>query len=184
MVDGVSDDNLERQSVYDYFLEKYNIALQYPNLLTVGKRITKNCCLVFWRISWIELYSPPNKTQFHYLPMECCTVQAWQRSIKPLTTDQRARVTKKTVVNPNKRYETIRDIVRTRNFNDDRYLKEIGMSVQDEEMVIVTGRLIAPPEIKYKGGRDGQTEIVERISIGKYEFWKMSKEFFKTFLFI
>jgi ribosomal protein S12 len=102
--------------------------------------------------------------------MECCTVQAWQRSIKPLTTDQRARVTKKTVVNPNKRYETIRDIVRTRNFNDDRYLKEIGMSVQDEEMVIVTGRLIAPPEIKYKGGRDGQTEIVERISIGKYEF--------------
>jgi len=24
--------------------------------------------------------------------MECCTIQAWQRSIKPLTTDQRARV--------------------------------------------------------------------------------------------
>jgi hypothetical protein len=40
----------------------------------------------------VELYTPPNKTQFHYLPMECCTIQAWQRSIKPLTTDQRARV--------------------------------------------------------------------------------------------
>jgi hypothetical protein len=40
----------------------------------------------------IELYTPPNKTQFHYLPMECCTIQPWQRSIKPLTTDQRARV--------------------------------------------------------------------------------------------
>jgi len=38
------------------------------------------------------LYTPPNKTQLHYLPMECCTIQAWQRSIKPLTTDQRARV--------------------------------------------------------------------------------------------
>jgi hypothetical protein len=47
MVDGVSDDNLERQSVYDYFLEKYNIALQYPNLLTVGKRITKKLLFSF-----------------------------------------------------------------------------------------------------------------------------------------
>jgi hypothetical protein len=38
-VDGANDDNQERQSVYDYFLEKYNITLQYPNLPTVGKRI-------------------------------------------------------------------------------------------------------------------------------------------------
>ncbi len=38
MVDGMNSDTQERQSVYDYFLEKYNIKLQHPNLPTVGKR--------------------------------------------------------------------------------------------------------------------------------------------------
>jgi hypothetical protein len=37
MVDGTNSDTQERQSVYDYFLEKYNIKLKYPNLPTVGK---------------------------------------------------------------------------------------------------------------------------------------------------
>jgi hypothetical protein len=38
MVDGMNSDTQERQSVYEYFLEKYNIKLKYPNLPTVGKR--------------------------------------------------------------------------------------------------------------------------------------------------
>ena len=78
------------------------------------------------------------------------------------------QVTKKTVVRPNQRYQMITDIVEQRRFNEDKYLKEIGMTVQDEEMLIVNGRLIAPPEVKYISGRDGQTEVVERISIGKF----------------
>ena len=99
--------------------------------------------------------------------MECCTIQPWQRSMKPLTTDQRARVTRKTVVNPTQRHERIMNIVRLRNFSEDKYLKEIGMSIEDQQMITVQARLIAPPEIKYKNGKDGQSEVVERISIGK-----------------
>ena len=38
LVDGTTNDTEERQSVYDYFLEKYNIKLKYPNLPTVGKK--------------------------------------------------------------------------------------------------------------------------------------------------
>jgi len=41
------------------------------------------------------------------------------------------------------------------------------MTVDDQEMLVVEGRLIAPPEIKYISGRDGQSEVVERINIGK-----------------
>lgn len=37
LVEGGTNDTPERQSVYDYFLEKYNIKLKYPNLPTVGK---------------------------------------------------------------------------------------------------------------------------------------------------
>ncbi|CAF0858888.1 unnamed protein product [Rotaria sp. Silwood1] len=158
-IDNTNEDNQDRQSVYEYFLEKYRITLKYPNLPTV------------------ELYTPPNKTQFHYLPMECCTVQAWQRSIKPLTADQRARVTRKTVVNPTQRYESIMNIVKLRNFNEDKYLNEIGMSIDDQQMLTVPARFIAPPEIKYKSGRDGQSDIVERINIGK---WNLRNRFQKT----
>jgi len=38
-VDGGNGDNQERQSVLEYFREKYNITLQFPNLPTVGKII-------------------------------------------------------------------------------------------------------------------------------------------------
>jgi hypothetical protein len=34
-----NEDNKDRQSVSDYFQEKYNIILKYPNLPTVGKLI-------------------------------------------------------------------------------------------------------------------------------------------------
>jgi len=57
-------------------------------------------------------------------------------------------------------------------------VKEIGMSVDDQEMLIVEGRLIAPPEVKYISGRDGQSEVVERINIGKFVFEKFSFFFF------
>jgi hypothetical protein len=43
------------------------------------------------------------------------------------------------------------------------------MSIDDKQMVTVQARFIAPPEIKYISGRDGQSEVVERINIGKYE---------------
>ena len=35
--EGGEGDKEERQSVYDYFLEKYHMKLKYPNLPTVGK---------------------------------------------------------------------------------------------------------------------------------------------------
>ncbi len=92
-------------------------------------------------------------------------------------------MTKKTVVRPNQRYETIKEIVENRQFNEDKYLKEIGMTVDDEEMLIVEGRLIAPPEVKYISGRDGQSEVVERINIGKFVF-KNSPFYLIEFFFL
>ena len=71
------------------------------------------------------------------------------------------------MVRPNQRYQNIKEIVEKRRFNDDKYLKEIGMTVNDEEMLTVEGRLIAPPEVKYISGRDGKSEVVERVNIGK-----------------
>ena len=74
------------------------------------------------------------------------------------------------------------DILEIRNFSQDKYLNEIGMSIDEKQMVTVQARFIAPPEIKYKSGKDGQSDIVERISIGKYEF--LEKNFWGNFIFI
>ncbi|CAF1109966.1 unnamed protein product [Didymodactylos carnosus] len=139
----------DRTSVTEYFREKYDRKLRYPDLPTV------------------ELYTPGNKSLSHHLPMEVCTIQEWQRSIKPLTADQRARVTKKTVVKPEQRYDTIMRVVYDRKFNDDTYLKQIGMTVEDKDMIIIPGRILPPPEIWYKSNRDN-SDVIERVSIGKW----------------
>jgi hypothetical protein len=50
------------------------------------------------------------------------------------------------------------------------------MSVDDKEMLIIEGRLIEPPEVKYISGHDGQSEVVERINIGKFVLKKQKKK--------
>jgi len=146
----VEDNRAEYQSVFDYFSEKYQIRLQFPDLPT------------------LELYTPPNTSTFNYLPLECCFIQSWQRSAKPLTTDQRIRVTKRTVVDPERRYQSIMGTVRSRDFNADRFVQGIKMSIDDQEMINIPARIIFPPEIKYRSGRDGHSDVVERINIGKW----------------
>ena len=48
--------------------------------------------------------------------MELVTVDEWQRSMKPLSTEQRAKVTKKTVVRPGERCSMIRRVDDQRRF--------------------------------------------------------------------
>jgi hypothetical protein len=41
LADGGDEDNQDRISVAEYFLEKYKITLKYPNLPTVGKLVDR-----------------------------------------------------------------------------------------------------------------------------------------------
>ena len=125
----------------------------------------------------MELYNPADKTKSHFLPMELVTVDEWQRSLKPLTTDQRARVTKKTVVRPGERYGMIRRVADERRFNNDTYLEKFGLSVDVNEMLMVPARILPSPEIKYKSSRGDQGEVIERVQIGK---WWLNNRFNKT----
>ncbi len=140
----------EQITVADYFNDKWNIRLRHPHLPVV------------------ELYNPAQKTQSHFLPMELVTVDEWQRSMKPLTTEQRAKVTKKTVVRPGERYGMIRRVADERRFNNDSYLEKFGLTVDINEMLLVPARILPSPEIKYKSSRGDQGDIVERVQIGKW----------------
>jgi hypothetical protein len=127
----------EQITVADYFNDKWKIHLRHPNLPVV------------------ELYNPAQKSQSHFLPMELVTVDEWQRSLKPLTTDQRAKVTKKTVVRPGERYGMIRRVADERRFNNDSYLEKFGITVDNND----------------------QRDVIERVQIGK---WWLNNRFNKT----
>jgi len=146
-------------TVADYFHDKWNIRLRHPHLPVV------------------ELFNPADKSQTHFLPMELVTVDEWQRSLKPLTTDQRAKVTKKTVVRPGERYGMIRRVADERRFNTDGYLEKFGVTVDVNEMLLVPARILPAPEIKYKSSRGDQGDAIERVQIGK---WWLNNRFNKA----
>jgi eukaryotic translation initiation factor 2C len=152
-------DQGEQITVADYFDDKWKIRLRHPQLPVV------------------ELYNPADKSKSHHLPMELVTVDEWQRSLKPLTTDQRARVTKKTVVRPGERYGMIRRVADERQFNKDSYLEKFGINVDVNEMLLVPARILPSPEIKYKSSRGDQGDVVERVQIGK---WWLNNRFNKA----
>ncbi len=150
----------EQITVADYFNDKWNIRLHHLQLPVV------------------ELFNPADKKkQLHFLPMKLVTVDEWQRSLKPLTTDQRAKVTKKTVVRPGERYAMIRRVADKRRFNDDSYLEKFGITVDVNEMVLLPGRILPSPEIKYKSSHGDQGDVIERVQIGK---WWLNNRFNKA----
>ncbi|CAF1268322.1 unnamed protein product [Rotaria sp. Silwood1] len=149
----------EQISVTDYFQEKWKIRLRYPQLPVV------------------ELFNPADKNKSHFLPMELVTVDEWQRSLKPLTTDQRAKVTKKTVVKPGERFGMIRRVADECHFDQDPYLQKFGIKVHTNDMLIIPARVLTPPEIKYKSAQGDQRDIIERVQIGK---WYLNNHFNKA----
>ncbi|CAF1508752.1 unnamed protein product [Adineta steineri] len=150
-------DNQGKQvTVADYFDERWKIRLRNPQLPVV------------------ELFNPSDKYQSHFLPMELVTVDEWQRSLKPLTVDQRAKVTKKTVVRPGERYGMIRRVVDERQFDQDPYLQKFGLKVQSNDMLLIPARMLTPPEIKYKSAQGDERDIIEKVQIGK---WYLNNRF-------
>jgi len=124
----------------------------------------------------VELFNPADKDKSHFLPMELVTVDEWQRSLKPLTTEQRAKVTKKTVVKPGERYGMIRRVADERRFDQDSYLIKFGLKIHSNEMLVIPARILTPPEIKYKSSQGDDRDVIERVQIGK---WYLNNRFNK-----
>ena len=149
----------EQITVVDYFQEKWNIRLRHPQLPTV------------------ELFNPADRNQSHFLPMELVTVDEWQRSLKPLTTEQRAKVTRKTVVKPGERYGMIRRVADERRFDQDSYLHKFGLKIHSNDMLTIPARILSPPDIQYKSAQGDQRDVIERVQIGK---WYLNNHFNKA----
>ncbi|CAF5001536.1 unnamed protein product [Rotaria sp. Silwood1] len=144
---------LQEITVEKYFEQKYNIKLKYPHLPCIDARsgLTKRA---------------------NYLPMEVAKVVEWQRALKPLDTTQRARTTSKSIIKPDQRYMEIMNIMDSRDFEKDPYLKQLNIHVDKREMLQIKARILNPPEIRF---RQGQNEIVESVNVGK---WRIGRNRF------
>ncbi|CAF1024442.1 unnamed protein product [Rotaria sp. Silwood1] len=158
---GEVDENLadtssvQKISVAEYFEQKYQRKLLYPHLPCIDATAGINK-----RANW--------------LPMEVVKVVEWQRSLKPLDATQRALVSGKAIIKPFERYNHIMNIMRTRDFETDIYLKELNIRVDNREMLEIRARILKPPSIHY-GTRPGQNEAIEHVNVGK---WRIRNWFY------
>ncbi|CAF3963253.1 unnamed protein product, partial [Rotaria sp. Silwood1] len=95
----------EQITVVDYFRDTWNYRLCYTHLPVV------------------ELYDPDDKNQSYFLPMELVNVDEGQPNLQPLTSEQHAKATNKTVVHPDECYKMIRRVADERRFKQDPYLE-------------------------------------------------------------
>jgi eukaryotic translation initiation factor 2C len=153
------EDQGKQITIAEYFQEKWKIRLRNPQLPVV------------------ELFNPYDINTSHFLPMELVTVDEWQRSLKPLTVDQRSKVTKKTVVKPGERYGMIRRVADERQFDQDPYLEKFGLKVHSNDMLTIPARILTPPEIKYKSAQGDGRDMIEKVQIGK---WYLKNHFNKA----
>ncbi|XP_071942451.1 protein argonaute-2-like isoform X2 [Antedon mediterranea] len=121
--------------VAKYFFDKYGIRLRYP------------------RLPCLHVGQPDKKT---YIPIEMCHVVANQPCRRKLTPMQTSDMIKKTAIPAPDRLREIQNWIKEANHSGDPYLKSFGISI-DPNLLKIPGRVLAPPDIKYK-----QAEIKPR----------------------
>ncbi|CAF4800502.1 unnamed protein product [Rotaria sp. Silwood1] len=149
----------EQITAVDYFNDIWKFPLRYPHLPVV------------------ELYHPNDNNRLYALPMELVAVDKGQPNLQALTTEEHIEATRKALVHPNKCYRMIQRVVDERRFNHDSYLQKFGIIVDVNEMLLIPGRILPLPEIKYKLSDIDQHDIIEGVQIGR---WWLNKFFKKV----
>jgi eukaryotic translation initiation factor 2C len=115
-------------SIYDYFVQKYNIRLE------------------FWYLPLIET------TREGFFPMELCVLNANQRYQFKLSPDQTASMIKFAVTRPKERLAAIQHGVSMLKWQTDPYLGYFGLKV-DPNLTLTQARLLPPPEVQYASSK-------------------------------
>ncbi|KAI9834225.1 MAG: hypothetical protein M1819_003063 [Sarea resinae] len=114
-------------SVYDYFLKKYDIVLQY------------------WELPLV--YTTKKGVVF---PMECMMVAQNQRYPFKLDEDQTSKMIKFAVTRPKERIDAINHGLLMLEWHEDKYLKNYGLQI-DPKMVQTKARVLNNPTVGFQG---------------------------------
>ncbi|KAF9935761.1 Eukaryotic translation initiation factor 2C [Modicella reniformis] len=137
-------------TVENYFRETYNLRLQFPMI---------PCAMVTKTIA---------------LPLELCTVVEGQRYTKRLDECQTAEMIKFTCQGPQVRANTIKRGLQIMQYDENEYLKDFGVKISPE-MMVLQARILPPPMIHYHPSssqpsvvpRDGSWNLIGRkVALG------------------
>lgn len=126
------DMNGERITIVEYFRQRYNIVLRFPNLPCVQVK-------------------PANRNVF--LPIEVCNFIPGEHAKAELTAEQRNAMIQFTTLSPRDKLREIKDIRRQRAaYEQDGCVRHFEMEVSPEPLAL-DGRVLDPPSIEYKNGK-------------------------------
>uniref|UniRef100_A0AC35TQV4 Piwi domain-containing protein n=1 Tax=Rhabditophanes sp. KR3021 TaxID=114890 RepID=A0AC35TQV4_9BILA len=121
-------------SVYDYFYEKYQITLAYPDYPLIEFKTYKK---------------ETDKLEVNYMPMEQAYIADYQRvRQKAQTPDQIAAMIKACATVPAKRAKEIENILNYCGLSEDKYLEAAGFK-PTTKMLTIPGRKLPGPNIVY-----------------------------------
>ena len=123
------DRNGKMISVYDYFAQKYNIRLQYPDLPLVKMTKGKNTVL----------------------PMEVLTLKDMQRYQYKMDERQTSNMIKFAVTPPQERLVAVQNGLNMLDWNNDPVLKHFGVEI-DTKKTVVDARVITAPKVQFGQG--------------------------------
>nr|XP_042908421.1 protein argonaute-4 [Parasteatoda tepidariorum] len=119
-------------SVLQYFRDTHNINLAYPHLPCVQVK--------------------PKKRRI-YLPLELCIIPEGEHSKKELSIEDKRQMIQYTADPPVKKFNKISDIRnRWADYNNDKYLNNFGVKVEDKA-ISVNGRVLEAPTLNYNKNR-------------------------------
>ncbi|XP_058743134.1 protein argonaute 4-like [Vicia villosa] len=154
---GGGEDETEEITVYDYFVNRRNIPLQYSADLPC-----------------INVGKPKRPT---YVPIELCDLVSLQRYTKALSTLQRSSLVEKSRQKPQERMKVLSDALRTSNYGSEPMLRNCGISITSG-FTQVDGRVLQAPRLKFGNGEDfnprngrwnfNNKKIVQPVKITKW----------------
>ena len=122
-------------SVLNYFKDKYNITLQYPDLpcIKIGQK-------------------------GNLIPIELCRVVDGQKKQGKLTGAQTQQMIRHTAIPAPDRLQKITELIRKLHYESDPYSRDFGISIGNE-MVTIQGRVLDPPLLMYGPSHRPQKEM-------------------------
>ncbi|KAI1322332.1 Piwi domain-containing protein [Xylariaceae sp. FL0255] len=141
------DGSMKTISVYDHYLQHWNVRLQHPYLpLLVTTRAA-------------------------FFPMELCTIMEYQRYNYKLSPDQTSEMIKFALTRPAQRKADIMDGVRAFDFAHDKYLNEFGVKISTQ-MQPTNARLLENPQILFGGNQKINPQLSGRWDLRGKRFYK------------
>ncbi|XP_004491186.1 protein argonaute 4-like [Cicer arietinum] len=128
---GGDNDETEEITVYDYFVNRRKIDLQYSAELPC-----------------INVGKPKRPT---YVPIELCSLVSLQRYTKALSTLQRSSLVEKSRQKPQERMRVLNDALKTSNYGAEPMLRNCGISITSG-FTQVDGRVLQPPKLMFGNG--------------------------------